>query len=114
MSELKLNNVLDFIDKEEKDKANNSKNNNVIIYSSFSQKDNLKNQRAANKIKNNNKKLKINSISELEFLYNDSQVKTTITNKHIKLKKKNLINLSTNNINSTSEFLTSQKNKKLS
>ena len=114
MSELKLNNVLDFIDKEEKDKANNNKNNNVIIYSSFSQKDNLKNQRAANKIKNNNKKLKINSISELEFLYNDSQVKTTITNKHIKLKKKNLINLSTNNINSTSEFLTSQKNKKLS
>ena len=116
MSELKLNNVLDFIDKEENDKTNNNnnKNNNVIIYSTFSQKDNLKNQRAANKIKNNNKKLKINSISELEFLYNDSQVKTTITNKHIKLKKKNLINLSTNNINSTSEFLTSQKNKKLS
>ena len=89
MSELKLNNVLDFIDKEENDKTNNNnKNNNVIIYSTFSQKDNLKNQRAANKIKNNDKKLKINSISELEFLYNDSQVKTTITNKHIKLKKK--------------------------
>ena len=114
MSELKLNNVLDFINKGEKDKTNNIKNNNAIINSPFNQKNNLKNKRAENKIKKNNKKLKINSISELEFLYNDSQAKTTISNKHIKLKKKNLINLSTNNMNSTSEILTSQKNKKLS
>ena len=114
MSELKLNNVMDFINKGERDKTNNNKNNNAIINSPFNQKNNLKNKREENKIKKNNKKLKINSISELEFLYNDSQAKTTITNKHIKLKKKNLINLSTNNMNSTSEILTSQKNKKLS
>ena len=114
MSELKLNNVLDFINKGKKDKTDNNKNNNAMINSPFNQKNNLKNKREENKIKKNNKKLKINSISELEFLYNDSQAKTTITNKHIKLKKKNLINLSNNNMNSTSEILTSQKNKKLS
>jgi hypothetical protein len=51
MSELKLNNVLDFINKGEKDKTNNIKNNNAIINSPFNQKNNLKNKRAENKIK---------------------------------------------------------------
>ena len=42
-----------------------------------------------------------------------SQNKTTITNKPIKLRKKNFINLSPNIVNSTSGIIT-KKNKKLS
>ena len=107
MSEMKINNISDYFKKDDKDKNNSS---NEISISYLHQKNNLKNKRAVNKM---NKKLKINSISELEFLYNDSQNKTTITNKPIKLRKKNFINLSPNIVNSTSGIIT-KKNKKLS
>ena len=107
MSEMKINNISDYFKKDDKDKNNSS---NEISISYLHQKNNLKNKRAVNKM---NKKLKINSISELEFLYNDSQNKTTITNKPIKLRKKNFINLSPNIVNSTSGIIT-KKNKKFS
>ena len=104
---MKINNISDYFKKDDKDKNNSS---NEISISFLHQKNNLKNKRAVNKM---NKKLKINSISELEFLYNDSQNKTTITNKPIKLRKKNFINLSPNIVNSTSGIIT-KKNKKFS
>ena len=72
-------------------------NNNSVKYSYHLSEvlhENKKIQNASNKSKNRGnkgKKLKINSISELEFMYNDSQSKTTSTNKNMKLKKKNLI-----------------------
>ena len=103
MSEMKINNISDYFKKDDKDKNNSS---NEISISYLHQKNNLKNKRAVNKM---NKKLKINSISELEFLYNDSQNKTTITNKPIKLRKKNFINLSPNIVNSTSGIITKKK-----
>ena len=99
--------INELFEKREKDDIYN---NNVIIYSSFSKKDNLKNKRAGDKKKNNNKKPKINSNSELEFLYNDSQIKTTFSNEPVKSKKKNLTNLSTNNANSTTDILIYEKN----
>ena len=107
MSEMKINNISDYFKKDDKDKNNSS---NEISISYLHQKNNLKNERAVNKM---NKKLKINSISELEFLYNDSQNKTVNSNKPIKLRKKNFINLSPNIVNSTSGIIT-KKNKKFS
>ena len=104
MSEMKINNISDYFKKDDKDKNNSS---NEISISYLHQKNNLKNKRAVNKM---NKKLKINSISELEFLYNDSQIKTTFSNEPVKSKKKNLTNLSTNNANSTTDILIYEKN----
>ena len=50
---------------------------------------------------NKRKKLKINSVSELEFLYNDSQKGIMTKTKNMKIQKKNLINYSSNCKNST-------------
>ena len=105
---MKLGKISDFFKKEQKDNNNNNSSNEINI-SYLNQKNNLKNKREIGKI---NKKLKINSISELEYQYNDSQNKTTITNKPIK--KKNFINYSPNMMNSNSEILTKKNNKKLS
>ena len=106
MSEKSINNLK----KGESVQIHNS-NPNAINYSSFYQNNNFKNQRAINKINNKSKKLKINSLSELEFLYNDSQIKTTISNKPIKIKKKNIMNLSSYNLSSKSGILSPQNNK---
>lgn len=94
----------------EKSGQNKNLNQNQNKYTSNYQKRNIKNKRSSNKIVNKNKKLKIKSVSELEFLYGDSQVKTTLTNKNLKLKTKNLINLSSNNQNST-DILSTKANK---
>lgn len=94
----------------EKSGQNKNLNQNQNKYTSNYQKRNIKNKRSSNKIVNKNKKLKIKSVSELEFLYGDSQVKTTLTNKNLKLKTKNLINLSSNNQNST-DILSTKVNK---
>ena len=85
MSDLKSNNL--------KQNAEINYNNNSVKYSYHLSEvlpDNKKIKNASNKSKIG-KKLKINSISELEFMYNDSQDRTTATNKNMKLKKKNLI-----------------------
>ena len=90
-------------------------NNNSVKYSYYLSEvlhENKKIQNASNKSKNRGnkgKKLKINSISELEFMYNDSQSKTTSTNKNMKLKKKHLIYNTSLDKNSTD--IISQKNK---
>ena len=79
--------------------------NNVVKYSYYlnnSLKDiNTKNKKVSNKNVYNGKKLKINLVPKLEYLYSDSQDRTTATNKNNKLKKKNKINLSTKEKNST-------------
>ena len=80
-------------------------NNNVIKYSyhlSDTSKNSNKDKKTNNKPKFKGKKLKINSVSELEFLYNDSQNRATSKNKNMKIKKKNLINYTSNDKNSTS------------
>jgi hypothetical protein len=80
-------------------------NNNVIKYSyhlSDTSKNSTKDKKTNNKPKFKGKKLKINSVSELEFLYNDSQNRATSKNKNMKIKKKNLINYTSNDKNSTS------------
>ena len=85
MSDLKSNNT--------KQNAEINYNNNSVKYSYHLSEvlpDNKKIKNASNKSKIG-KKLKINSISELEFMYNDSQDRTTATNKNMKIKKKNLI-----------------------
>ena len=79
--------------------------NNVVKYSYYlnnSLKDiNTKIKKVSNKNVYNGKKLKINLVPKLEYLYSDSQDRTTATNKNNKLKKKNKINLSTKEKNST-------------
>lgn len=102
----------------------NNYHNNSLKYN-IGAKNNYKNNRTLNKKKNNDKKLKINSISELEFLYNDSQDKTTATNNNIKnknIKKKNLIfsfkdkatNISSFNQNSIEVISPKNKDNKIS
>ena len=79
-------------------------NNNIIKYSyhlSETSKNSNKDKKPINKPKTKGKKLKINSVSELEFLYNDSQNRATSKNKNIKIKKKNLLNYTSNDKNST-------------
>ena len=79
-------------------------NNNIIKYSyhlSDTSKNSNKDKKPINKPKTKGKKLKINSVSELEFLYNDSQNRATSKNKNIKIKKKNLLNYTSNDKNST-------------
>ena len=107
MSEIQAKNLKKNFDKNENTNIKNKKDSTF----NFSYKsDNLKNKRASNKLKKNNKKLKINSISEIEYLYNDSQEKTTNTINKMRLKKQNLINLSSNNQNST-DFLSTKYNR---
>lgn len=94
-------------------------NNNSVKYSYYLSEvipDNKKIKNASIKSKNKGKKLKINSISELEFMYNDSQDRTTATNKNMKLKKKNLIYNNTSLDKNTTEIIspkitTKNKNK---
>jgi hypothetical protein len=76
-------------------------NNNAVKYS-YHQSDKPKTKKSKNDdINYKSKKLKINSISELEFLYNDSQNRTSTKNKNMKIKKKNIINYTSNDKNST-------------
>ena len=94
-------------------------NNNSVKYSYHLSEvipDNKKIKNASIKSKNKGKKLKINSISELEFMYNDSQDRTTATNKNMKLKKKNLIYNNTSLDKNTTDIIspkitTKNKNK---
>ena len=74
--------------------------NNILKYSNY-QSETSKRKNINNQVKNKRKKLKINSVSELEFLYNDSQNRILIKTKNMLLKKKNLINYSSNYKNST-------------
>ena len=109
MSELKSDNSSVNHGKKEKS-SNNNYNNEAFNFSSFQQNNNLKNKRAVNKInKIKQKKLKINSISDLEFHYNDSQNKYSMTNIYVKLKNKNLINSSTNIDNISTEIISIKK-----
>lgn len=94
----------------EKGKKSKVKNNKSISYSLPNQNNNLKNKRAWNKMNNKEKKLKINSTSKFEYLYNDSQDKTVNSNIKIKLIKNNIINLTSNNQNST-DFLSTKYKK---
>jgi len=107
MSEIQAKNLKKNFDKNENTNIKKQKDSTF----NFSYKSgNLKNKRASNKLKKNNKKLKINSISEIEYFYNDSQEKTTNTINKMRLKKQNLINLSSNNQNST-DFLSTKYNR---
>ena len=74
--------------------------NNFIKYSNC-QSETSKRKNVNNEAKNKRKKLKINSVSELEFLYNDSQKGIMTKTKNMKIQKKNLINYSSNCKNST-------------
>ena len=74
--------------------------NNILKYSNY-QSETSKRKNINNQVKNKRKKLKINSVSELEFLYNDSQNRILTKTKNMLLKKKNLINYSSNYKNST-------------
>ena len=108
-----INSKNSYFNQNSNNNNNNNYQNNGLKFTYYKKKDNdnnhYKNNRSSNKNKSKTKKLKINSISELEFLYNDSQDKTTTTNKNIKLTKKNLnfsfkdkiTNLSSINQNST-------------
>ena len=103
--------------KENKTSFNNENNKKAIIknnktnsYSLPKQNNNLKNKRAWNKMNNKENKLKINLTSKMEFLYNDSQNKTVNSNKKIKLINNNIINLTSNNQNST-DFLSTKYKK---
>ena len=107
MSETQDKNQKKIFDKNENTNTKDKKANTF----NFSYKScNLKNKRASNKLKKNNKKLKINSISDIEYFYNDSQGRTSNTINKMRLKKQNLINLSSNNQNST-DFLSTKYNR---
>ena len=82
-------------------------NNNSIKYS-FHQNISSQNNKENYKAKPRLKKLKLNSISELEFLYNDSQNKITTKNKNTKIKKKNLVNYSSNDKNTSTDIVSTK------
>ena len=60
--------------------------NNILKYSNY-QSETSKRKNINNQVKNKRKKLKINSVSELEFLYNDSQNRILTKTKNMLLKK---------------------------
>ena len=76
MSEIKSNNLVYHVIDNQQKYSEKSYNNNTVKFSyhlNNESNDNTKNKKSANKNKNRGKKLKINSISQLEYIYNDSQ-----------------------------------------
>ena len=113
MSEIKSNNLVYHVIDNQQKYSEKSYNNNTVKFSyhlNNESNNNTQNKKSANKNKNRGKKLKINSISQLEYIYNDSQEKTTSTNQNRKIKKKNMINFTSNERNST-DVVTTNNNR---
>ena len=113
MSEIKNYNLVYHVIDNQQKYSEKSYNNNTVKFSyhlNNESNNNTKNKKSANKNKNRGKKLKINSISQLEYIYNDSQEKTTSTNQNRKIKKKNMINFTSNERNST-DVVTTNNNR---
>ena len=82
-----------------------------FYYQDDSPNNDTKKKQVTNKGKMKTKKLKINPLSKYEFLFNDSQTGKQI--KHKNTKKKNFINLTSNDKNSTNNISTkNDKNNK--
>ena len=89
--------------------------NNNIKYSTHlnnSIKDITNNKNIPNKNKYHEKKLKINPIPEIEYLYNIPQKGFISTKKYQNFKKKCLLNFSSNEKNSTDIFINTNNNNK--